>query len=574
MLPKHTLLGFHRSCLTALVAAIPCSPTCAQPSESTPVYRVQLAVTVANIGNAGTNDPVSASLNAGNLTWMDYSRNDFQKGSTNVYDLQQTQVTTLANIQQLQLTKTGSDGLCVASVTLTVNNVVIFAKSLGSPCLWLDDSSGRQLTTTITSSELRSHAQWIAFSAPAFPLRITQAEFESRIESQVGHAMNGNPMYWGHLHGRGVEVTRKSADTLAVDLDLAVDIPGPDPEVDVDFTLRVTCLCQIRFTSGNRTVKIDSKSPLAVLAPALVELTERGLSQMFERSFRAPTVAGGTVPACPTLTIVAPADLTATLPPLLPDLVAMGTPSPNPDVFRPGETFSHTWTVINNGAAAAGAFGVSFLLSDLPVGQIVNPVNLATRNYPSLGVCRTVGRTETLTIPAASSCGHRILYTVADANSTVAEVNEGTNNTLPRYIRVGSADVRLFGAFNVPKPPSIIGVPWTERAGSPMLFPDDWIQNTGLLPAPQFSYGLYLSTDATITAADILIDQQQVGPIAPGGLAHWGGTVVTIPVSVQPGNYYFGIMLDDTNVMSECNEADNTAIEPITITPGRPSALR
>jgi hypothetical protein len=48
-------------------------------------------------------------------------------------------------------------------------------------------------------------------------------------------------LYWGHVSGRRVEITRKDVDSLNIDLDLAYDYGPVDPEVDVNIEVGFGC---------------------------------------------------------------------------------------------------------------------------------------------------------------------------------------------------------------------------------------------------------------------------------------------------------------------------------------------
>ena len=64
---------------------------------------------------------------------------------------------------------------------------------------------------------------------------------EESIQAQVVNEIDN--LYWGHIHGRRVEVSKKNATHIRVDLDLAYSLPSiiPNPEVDVDFEIGFNC---------------------------------------------------------------------------------------------------------------------------------------------------------------------------------------------------------------------------------------------------------------------------------------------------------------------------------------------
>ncbi|WP_426320752.1 hypothetical protein [Microbacterium sp. E-13] len=251
--------------------------------NSISVWRVQLAVRVADVSDAGTSDPIEARLTSplvtfspnGNRRWLDHGpqftggfggwRDDFARGSERVYDLDQRYVRELADITMLTIAKDGSDAVGIAEVRLLVNNIEVFRRLFGetsSTCLWIDDGDGHQPQHTIWHGELRADPRWQAFlGANHFPpLRISNAEIVSRIEGLVGHAIHGTDAYWGEFHSPAwVEATFVDAERLHVDLDLQADVPiVSDPEVDIDFDLRFAIDCNP--TEGTATLNITTEN--------------------------------------------------------------------------------------------------------------------------------------------------------------------------------------------------------------------------------------------------------------------------------------------------------------------------
>jgi len=214
------------------------------PPEREFIHRVQLRIVVGNVADAGTDDDVVVSLNPKNATWLDYARNDFERGSTFAYDLRTDGVARFDDVDWIALAKTGTDGLCIARVDLIVNNSrqPSYSRSF-FPCRWLDDDSGHTRDLALRYDDLRRGSAWSRYTPPeiAEQLILRADELESRIQSAVGHFLHFSPGYWGKFYGAPVEIERLDSHTVHVDLDLAGDADGPDPEVDVDFDIRATC---------------------------------------------------------------------------------------------------------------------------------------------------------------------------------------------------------------------------------------------------------------------------------------------------------------------------------------------
>lgn len=246
-------LSFWQLILTLLFTA---GTAHAAPPEESLVFRAEIEIKVADCKDAGTDDGVNVQLNDNNLTWLDYGRDDLERNRLYAYDL--VPIRNIQDITMLRVAKTGSDGVAIESLALRINGIPIFRKNFGRH--WLDNEKNHSTQLTIDSQELRNNSSWIDFPALVLPpFFLPRVELESRIESLVGHTIHGQQLYWGHLHGRAVEVSRTDSSTIHVDLDLAASVPVIwDPEVDVDFDIRFACNGgQISLTVMNAEVDTD-----------------------------------------------------------------------------------------------------------------------------------------------------------------------------------------------------------------------------------------------------------------------------------------------------------------------------
>ncbi len=260
------------------------------------VWRLQLRVRTANVEDAGTDDDVYVALNGRNTTWLNYSHNDFERGSEFTYDLLLDGVSDLSDINGMSIENSGSDGLCLESLALLVNGSEIFNQQFGatsSTCRWLDQGSGSQPSFTASRATVRAHPLWQGFQQPGPPLGLPRVELESRIEGIVGDALHAKDAYWGDLDGdRYVEVTGKDDQRIHVTVDLSADVPGFDAEVDLSFDLRFASAC----TDGQTPLELpviaenvhadadfDWYTELATLF--LVNLAEEGIADRVVDAF-------------------------------------------------------------------------------------------------------------------------------------------------------------------------------------------------------------------------------------------------------------------------------------------------
>jgi subtilisin family serine protease len=82
------------------------------------------------------------------------------------------------------------------------------------------------------------------------------------------------------------------------------------------------------------------------------------------------------------------------------------------------------------------------------------------------------------------------------------------------------------------------------------------VMNRGPAAANGFYVGYYLSTDQSITTADVRIGSRWV-PALPSGSSDSATTVVWIPTSLAEGGYYLGAIADDQRYIPEAAALDN-----------------
>jgi hypothetical protein len=320
------------------------------------VWRAELIVRTGDVDDAGTDDSVFVLLNSaagntqpgGNRTWLDYARDDFERGANHTYDLGLGSVGELGDITQITIGKTGDDGWCVRDFTLKVNGFDLYTQDLSASaqgCLWLDTEGGHATTFSVDHATLRASPPWANYNEDAALLLlafrgIPNEEVVSRIEGIVGDSVHGESLYWGHLHGAGVEASRgcpataPTCNSIHVDLDLAADVNNaPDPEVDVDFDLKFECTGgAITITTENVVIDADSSWFWEVLSFGVMNLVDgevedkvqdawQNISQTFNgvADCSASVDAGGNVtftvatPSAPTSPVARPSAVVSTM---------------------------------------------------------------------------------------------------------------------------------------------------------------------------------------------------------------------------------------------------------------------
>ena len=317
--------------LVLAIAAMLAGEAKAAAPENMPVWRAQLAIRTADVHEAGTNDSVKAQLNGNNVTWLDYARDDFKRNDYFIYDLTLANVNNpnapptvsrLSDITRLEITKTGDDGLCIREVMLMVNGKPIYRQVFDTPGLWLDSDGERSRTYQVSAQELRRNSSWQACPAPVYPRDLprlfTRGEIESRIESIIGTAIHYNKLYWDHIYGRAVEVSKKDDHTLKVDLDLSASVPGFNPDVDIDFDIGLSCSGgRISMTLSNYKVNVDSSWYAEVVSLGGYDAMDHILQGVIKSSLQSITFTQDTgQPFCPRITVADNGDVHLDIPTL------------------------------------------------------------------------------------------------------------------------------------------------------------------------------------------------------------------------------------------------------------------
>ncbi|MBI31883.1 MAG: hypothetical protein CMB72_04790 [Euryarchaeota archaeon] len=97
---------------------------------------------------------------------------------------------------------------------------------------------------------------------------------------------------------------------------------------------------------------------------------------------------------------------------------------------------------------------------------------------------------------------------------------------------------------------------WTSADAGDSKSISTRIKNDGDSSSGSFRWGLYLSTDTTITTNDLLLDDWSQSSISSGSTRSSTKTV-TIPSSITGGYYYVGMIVDINGQVSESDENNN-----------------
>lgn len=278
------------------------------------VSRLQLRVRTANVADADTDDDVNVAIKdyEPDGTWLDYGRDDFERGDEFTYELLSEDVIDLSDIHEIHILKPGADGWCLENLALLVDGIEVYEQHFGATaatCHWLDEGSGHQNYLTIGRDTLRAHPAWQAYRPPLPSTLLRRNELADRIEATVGDIIHDGvyvdkfPLYQGTLDvswtgvaldgDHHVKISKKDAQAVHVEFQLDVDTPGPGGLTGgLDFDLRFTGVCRtatepakILITPERVQATADFDWATEAITLWLANLLEDGIADRIKDSF-------------------------------------------------------------------------------------------------------------------------------------------------------------------------------------------------------------------------------------------------------------------------------------------------
>lgn len=242
--------------------------------------------------------------------------------------------------------------------------------------------------------------------------------------------------------------------------------------------------------------------------------------------------------------------------------ITTGSPTPTPSTVAPGAAVTLTaWTVKNQGTATSGSFSNGFYLSADSTITTADTYLDGNSNTALLSGASFAWTAPAPVIPGGTTPGLYYVGILVDRMNGVAESDE-SNNYVSTAITVAIPGPDLIITTGSPTP-----TPSTVAPGGTVTLSAWTVKNQGTVASGGFSNRFYLSADSVITTADTFLDGNSNASLAAGASFAWGGPTLTIPGGTTPGSYYVGILVDQTNVVSEFSEANNYVSAPITVGP-------
>jgi subtilase family serine protease len=239
----------------------------------------------------------------------------------------------------------------------------------------------------------------------------------------------------------------------------------------------------------------------------------------------------------------------------------------SPASVAAGGSGSITYTVENAGTENDNSSSISlgfYLSTDNTIA--LNDILIGTAAITGLNAGASTPGSGSFTVPGNTQAGTYYVGIYIDNNDIVAESNDNDNALVAAgtiTITGGSTSQINYQANSVTFSPASVA------AGGIITFPSYEIQNTGPGNDATLAMGIgfYLSLDNTITPSDISLGTVSIGGLNAGA-KYTNTKTFPVPTGTNPNTYYVGIYADNTNLVTETNENDNsrTAAGTITIT--------
>ena len=214
-----------------------------------------------------------------------------------------------------------------------------------------------------------------------------------------------------------------------------------------------------------------------------------------------------------------------------------------------GTTIPVTSFIYNQGCGNAPvSFSAAVYLSTDPVITTTD-TRLGSRNINTLGYGMVSTGTVSVAISTTLPSATYYVGVIADDANRIYESVE-TNNTLlgtPVVIRP-AADLIV----------TYVSGPTSACTGNGVTF-EGTVMNQGTDPAGTVQVGIYLSSDTNITTADLRLINRQVTGLAPGQTNALPFSV-GVPLTMAPGTYFVGAIVDYGNSFPESDETNNAAL--------------
>ncbi|MEE2747025.1 MAG: CARDB domain-containing protein [Candidatus Thermoplasmatota archaeon] len=208
-------------------------------------------------------------------------------------------------------------------------------------------------------------------------------------------------------------------------------------------------------------------------------------------------------------------------------------------------------TVTNLGSDNAGSHYYEALVS---TGNSVSAIYTGTSLGYASGTPNVPSYTHTsmlATLPTSITPGTYYVGLYADYGDYISETDENNN-----IVASSSAQLTVLDCGPDLEPTSVSGPTSGVRGGTAQVSVQ--IANVGMEDVTNVDYSIYLSSDSSISGGgnDVLIGSDVANSIAQSG--SWSGNInLGIPSNLGDGCWYWGIIVDPNDSISEMDETNN-----------------
>lgn len=237
-----------------------------------------------------------------------------------------------------------------------------------------------------------------------------------------------------------------------------------------------------------------------------------------------------------------------------------------PEPLSAGNNFSVDIELENSGAANAGPFDVSFYLS---TNDIISTSDLLLDTISFTGLSgNSLGTfTANLALPGVNNTfwngdGTYYIGMIVDSGDAINETNENNNSNVGFLLDYDDV------VINNTQQADLVGADF-DLFPEPLDAGDSFsvdleIENNGGAAAGAFDVSFYLSTNATISTSDLLLDTVSFTGLGANSSGTFTANLDLPGVNNTfwngDGTYYIGMIVDSGNAISETNENNNSNV--------------
>ncbi len=223
-----------------------------------------------------------------------------------------------------------------------------------------------------------------------------------------------------------------------------------------------------------------------------------------------------------------------------------------PAIAGAATTIDASVTTRNQGTNTSVPTTTRFFLSRNTLIDATDVLLAGVQEVPALSPAAISASVVALGIPAGTEVGLFYVIAKADADNVEPETVE-SNNTLARLVRIGPDLIA-----------TLLTAPGAAGHGDAIAV-SETATNQGGGASAGSTTRFYLSANAVLDAADVVLAGARSVPALAPGAASAGTTMLTIPPATGTGTYYLFAKADADAAVPETQESNNTTLRSIQV---------